>query len=71
MSEPTIYYQLADSDTVRTCEHLYGRGATAQQAAAEHAYIYEHNALPEWGTVVERFEIVNDGYLFIHRGDVQ
>ncbi len=60
------YYGFADADTIRTCESIYADKASAQQAAAEHAYIKANHALPEWGRFVESFEIIDDAFLFIH-----
>lgn len=60
------YYGMADPDTVRTCENCYKDKAKARLAAAETAYILANHALPEWGTVIERFEIIDGNFLFIH-----
>ena len=61
------YYGFADSDTVKTCRSCHGyTEAMAQHAAAECAYIKVHHALPEWSRYIERFEIIDDGFLFIH-----
>jgi len=60
------YYGFADADTIKTCESCYKDKAKARLAAAETAYILANHALPEWGTVIERFEIIDGNFLFIH-----
>lgn len=62
------YLAMADPDTVKTCLDCYkDNPVKGQHAAAECAYIVLHNELPEWGYVIERFEIFDgDSWLFIH-----
>jgi len=66
--EIVMYFMLADPDTVKTCLDCYKNNLVrGQHAAAECAYIVEHRALPEWGYVVESFEVFDDdSFLFIH-----
>lgn len=69
-AELAWYLELAKSDypdEYQTCVSCYGDTPAARSAAAECAYIKMHNALPAWGYVVERFEVVNGNYLFVHR----
>lgn len=69
-SEALQYFVIAlrdYPDDYRACAQTYGDTAAAHYAAAECAFIQMHNALPEWGYVVERFELIEGNYLFIHR----
>lgn len=60
------YYGFADADTIKTCEGIYKDKASAQQAAAETAYIMANQSMPEWARFIERFEIIDGNFLFIH-----
>lgn len=58
-------------ETYATCATFDGYTLTQQNMArAETAYYYERRQLPDWGTIIERVEYVNGGFIFVHR-DIQ
>lgn len=67
MGEHELWFAMADADTREGLRDCYSDPKRNMMAIAETAYVYENNALPEWAVVIERFEIVNGSYLFIHR----
>jgi len=69
-SEVTWYAEIARADypdEYQLAMDTYGNTPRGRQCAAEYAYYMLHDALPEWGTIIERVETINDGHIFIHR----
>lgn len=54
-------------ETLVTCYSIYGHSYEALYAAAECLYIQAHRALPAWSCYIERFEVLDGYFLFIHR----
>lgn len=70
INEALIYYQIgmaSDPDMLDDCLTIKPVPADARQLVAEEAYIYEHGVVPEWSIFIEKFEIIDGSYLFIHR----
>lgn len=54
-------------ETLETCISAYGDNWKAYYAAAECVFIQEHRELPFWTCFIERFEVINDSFIFIHK----
>lgn len=67
MNEHAIWFAMSDAETRECLCDSYSDPKRNMMAIAETAYIYANNALPEWAVVIERFEIIDGNYLFIHR----
>ena len=55
-------------DLLKTCIEIYGDSSAALYASAECVYAQEHGGkLPNWACYIERVDIVNDSYIFVHK----
>lgn len=70
MNETLMYYQLGmanDPDMLTNCLTIKPTLSEARQLVAEEAYIDIHGRVPTWAIFIEKFEVIDGSYLFVHR----
>jgi hypothetical protein len=70
MDETEAYYRMAQTDypdLIASARGAFGRSRQARVWAAECAYIKMHQALPEWGVMVQEFHFINGSHIFVQR----